>query len=611
MAVSRYQRWYGRDEPPAVMVPLRAGRLTLTLDGVDLRWVRLGDVEVVRRLYVAVRDRDWNTIPALLANVSLAAAEDSFELTFDAEHEAGELRFAWKGRLAGSAEGVLTASVDGVCGGSFLYNRIGICVLHPMNDAGRRFRARTPDGEIGGELPLTIGPQRIVEGTIYPLFPSYDRLEIDSSPSLRTTFSFEGDLFEMEDQRNWTDASFKTYSTPLSLPFPHSAAPGRRIGQRVEIRVDGAPPPAARKDGGIEISLGDRLGRTLPSLGFGTASNGRDLTERETELLLAVAPDHVRVDLDLGDPAWPGELARAGRTAGALRCALELALFFGEDVERQLRDLVAALDDRRPKLARVLVFRAGAAVAPAPLLVRVRERLRAVSPLVAGGTNAYFTDLNRNRPDTSTVDAVVYSINPQVHAVDDASLVETLEAQAHTVRSARAFSGDLPILVGPVTLRPRFNPNATGPEPEPAAGELPPEVDPRQMSLLGAGWTLGSVKHLAEAGAASLTYYETTGWRGLIEIESGAPLPELFPSVPGEPYPLYWVFRDLARLKSAELVASRSSEPLAVEALALRGAGATTVLLANLTPVQQHGRVAGASEFRLGPFERGSLEILS
>ena len=29
-----------------------------------------------------------------------------------------------------------------------------------------------------------------------------------------------GDVFEMEDQRNWTDASFKTYCTPLRQPFP-------------------------------------------------------------------------------------------------------------------------------------------------------------------------------------------------------------------------------------------------------------------------------------------------------------------------------------------------------------------------------------------------------
>jgi len=36
----------------------------------------------------------------------------------------------------------------------------------------------------------------------------------------RWTISFEGDVFETEDQRNWTDASFKTYCPPLRLPYP-------------------------------------------------------------------------------------------------------------------------------------------------------------------------------------------------------------------------------------------------------------------------------------------------------------------------------------------------------------------------------------------------------
>lgn len=31
---------------------------------------------------------------------------------------------------------------------------------------------------------------------------------------------FSGETFEMEDQRNWTDASFKTYCRPLARPAP-------------------------------------------------------------------------------------------------------------------------------------------------------------------------------------------------------------------------------------------------------------------------------------------------------------------------------------------------------------------------------------------------------
>ena len=42
----------------------------------------------------------------------------------------------------------------------------------------------------------------------------------------------------MEDQRNWTDASFKTYSRPLALPFPYSVAAGERVARRSRVGVE-------------------------------------------------------------------------------------------------------------------------------------------------------------------------------------------------------------------------------------------------------------------------------------------------------------------------------------------------------------------------------------
>ena len=163
-------------------------------------------------------------------------------------------------------------------------------------------------------------------------------------------------------------------------------------------------------------------------------------------------------------------------------------------------------------------------------------------------------------------------------------MVESLEAQGETVRSARGFAGALAIVVSPITLRPRFNPNATGPETDPPVGALPPQVDGRQLSLFGAGWTLGSVKHLAEAGAASLTYFETVGWRGVMERADASSDPGLFPSEPGAAFPVYHVFADIGAFAGGDVLASRSSRPLEVESLALRRGGRVRLLLANLTP---------------------------
>ena len=53
------------------------------------------------------------------------------------------------------------------------------------------------------------------------------------------SLDFSGDVFETEDQRNWTDASFKTYCTPLGIPYPVKLKSGEKIIQKVVLRVDG------------------------------------------------------------------------------------------------------------------------------------------------------------------------------------------------------------------------------------------------------------------------------------------------------------------------------------------------------------------------------------
>src|SRR5262249_27588042 len=110
--------------------------------------------------------------------------------------------------------------------------------------------------------------------------------------------------------------------------------------------------------------------------------------------------------------------------------------------------------------------------------------------------------------------------------------------------------------------------------------------------LFGAAWTVGSLKYLIEGGAAALTYYETVGWRGLVETEGGAPVPRLFPSRPGMIFPVYWVFLDLAGWRDAAVLRCDSSGPRRVIGLALRRGARTRAILANLTADAQDARLA-------------------
>ena len=107
------------------------------------------------------------------------------------------------------------------------------------------------------------------------------------------------------------------------------------------------------------------------------------------------------------------------------------------------------------------------------------------------------------------------------------------------------------------------------------------------MSLFAAAWTLGSIRALGAGGAASVTYYETTGWRGLMETERGSPLPLRFRSLPGMVFPVYHLFADLAEAGPGELVEALPSDPLRLQGLALCGARGLHVWVANMLAVPQ------------------------
>jgi len=601
--------YYGQDAPPPERIPLRAGPLRMVFEPAEafLRYVRLGPWEILRGVYAAVRDRNWGTVPPHLEHLEREIKEDRFRLTFGVMCRQAEIDFRWQGHLIGDPTGTIRFSFDGVAHSTFMRNRIGLCVLHPAEAcAGQRCRVIHVDGRVTeGVFPVEVSPHQP--------FLEIRSIAHEVAPDLWVEVTFEGDVFEMEDQRNWTDASFKTYCTPLRLPFPVEVPEGTRIRQSVTLRLVGrVPDPLPPHERSLVFSIHPCRRTPLPAIGFGVARNTRPATGRALERLRRLRPAHLRVGVRPARPDWQERLRRAAEEAKPLGAGCEVAVFLTDRAQEELNALAEALLRLDISVHRVLVFHEAEKSTTRPWLLLARKIFgRRIS--IGGGTNAYFAELNRGRPPVDLVDLVCYSINPQVHAFDNASIVETLPAQGWTARSARSFVGDRPIAVTPVTLRPRFNPNATGPEPEPAPGELPPQVDVRQMSLLGAGWTLGSLKYLAESGAASVTYYETVGWRGVMETEEGPPLPERFRSLPGGVFPLYHVFADVAELAGGMVAPSVSTDPLRLDGVALVRDGTLRVLVANLTHEPSRPRIEGLPRHVRLRFldERNALEAMA
>ena len=458
-------------------------------------------------------------------------------------------------------------------------NRTGLVVLHPPQLAGTPLRVVHPDGS----LESTSFPRRIS-----PHQPALDITELAwRAGGLEVTTRFEGDVFEMEDQRNWTDASFKTYSRPLSLPFPYRLEEGERVVQRLELDVAGgvAAGVAAAPD---DVTTGQdersrpahevlrlRADGPFPRIALG-ASTAPDPAPAGLDAL----GDAVLVELELGAPQWRAALHRA-RSSGS---ALDVRVVLDPDRDdgaRALQELCRALVG--VDVVRTAVFDARTHCTDAVTAAALRNALRGagISAPVLGGARSHFTELNREQTGLpADVDGVVFSITPLFHASGTEQLVESVAVQRTVAEQAVAIAAGRPVHIGPVTLRPRFNNVATTRRPteqhrdqhHDLSGGYGAHVDgaddERQSAPQLATWTIASAAALAVPGVESLTYFEEWGPRG-VRTSGGSDLP------------VAEAVRALVRLHGSERLIGASPDGL-VWALGGSTPGGTTVLVANL-----------------------------
>ena len=587
---------YGKDQTLPERISLRAGPLSLVFEDGELRRVGLGAREVVRRVYVAVRDCYWNTIVPVISDVRVESDAESFHITYEAEHISGEIDFRWRATITGDARRTITFTMDGEARTTFSRNRIGFCVLHPIGEcAGRRSVIEPADDSatIQQRFPQDISPHQP--------FTNVRAMSHQVTPGVWAKVQFAGDVFETEDQRNWTDASYKTYSTPLSKPFPVEVKQGTRISQSVVISLEEYTEKArtnTRRNRSVLFNVGQPSSIPLPHLGLGVASHGQRLDEREASRLKSLNLSHLRIDLNLSESDYAPALAQAAEEARAINASLEIALTLSDAAEAELKELRRVLERASPPVCTWLIFHRDEKVTGAKWIEIARTYLKHYRPdaKIGGGTNLYFTELNREHPDTTHADLVSYSVNPQVHAFDNWTLIENLQGQAETIKSARRFLNDLPLAISPITLKPRFNPHATASPSAEVSGDLPAAVDARQMSLFGAAWTIGSLKHVAEGGVYSVTYFETSGWCGVMETTECSPFPDKCRSLPGAVFPLYHALADFGEFADGVVVPSESSEPLKVEGFVVYKDGKTRIVLANLSDSVTQVRVRNLAE---------------
>ncbi len=595
---------YGTEEPVAAPIGLHAGALTAEFEAGNLRRIRYGAVEVIRGIGFLVRDRHWGTPHATVTDLEVDQQAAGFTVRYSAEVGNPAERFRYRVAIEGR-ENRLTFTAEGWTDTGFETNRTGFVVLHPiLGVAGEAVRIEHVDGRVEhGRFP----------DLVEPLQPMMDLRAIthQAAPGVTVECRMEGDTFEMEDQRNWCDASYKTYVRPLAQPWPYRIDKGETLRQSVSLAIRGVASRATPTDDVIRISTGERLG-PAPRLGLGFDPDEREATRRVLPRLAEMRPSMLVCHFDPRRGHSPDSLEAAAEVAAALGAEpwLEAVVSEVDGYEAE----IAALGDVVRSLGapfRTVVLSPAAdlkstppgqvwpAAPPASEFYRAARRAFPGARL-GGGMISNFTELNRKRPPLEDIDFVTFTTMGLVHAYDDGSLIEGLEALPAMVRTAQAIARDLPIVVGPSAVGLRMNPYGAGPLPNPEnKRQAMAWNDPRQRSALGAVWALTHYARLAQAGIEAVAYGATTGPFGVVHTAQPWPTPGY--EREGTAYPIFHVLRQLASWRGHSLRRLTVSAPEAVEGVAVDRGACTELLLANLTAQVQRVRI-GAEDRTLGPF---------
>lgn len=559
----------------------RIGAWEFELRGDEFADIRRDGRRVLRSIRAVVRDRDWNTLDLVVDRVT--AGETSLTMHVRTGDERMPLSGVVRAEVRGESLRVLC---DLEAATPIETNRTGLVALIPPSAAGAGLSVTHSTGGVSQTaLPVAISPHQPV-------------LDIAGlrwrDGGVDVGLAFDGDVFEMEDQRNWTDASFKVYSRPLALPFPYPVAAGERVRQQITVTAEAAPTRGAAptEDSAAESDvIGDavielRRAGDFPAIGL-SASTAPDPAPAPASARIGTGrAASTLVELDLAWPGWPAALERAASEGPPLDVRLvlpaEAGVSDGADaaIASALSGAMAALG--RLRVTRVATFQPcgpGRHVSDEATVALLRDALdqSGLDVPVVGGARSHFTELNREQHRLPRgLAGLTFSVTPLFHSRDTEQLVESLAMQRLVATQAVEIGGGVPVHVGPVTLRPHFNDVATTAPPRPAASDLSAGYgthlidadDSRQHAAELAAWTIASAAALAVPGVASLTFFESWGPRGILDSD-------------GTALPVAEAIAALAGLAGGELLSGSSPDGL-VWAVGAEHRGEITVLAANL-----------------------------
>jgi D-apionolactonase len=597
--MNRGLKLYGTEEPAGQQRILNAGALTAILDNGGLRYIRYRGIEVLRAIAYLVRDKNWGTYAPVISKLEVSQGEDGFIVTYDAVCKDNEQKIAYRATIA-ATEKKLVFSALATPATDFVTNRTGFVVLHPLDGVvGESVQViHTDGGRARRRFPKLISPGQ----------PIFDIRSLSHQVMLgvNATVIMGGNKFEMEDHRNWMDASYKTYVCSLLDPWPYALEKAKPFTQSITLSLRGEPKlPVARKPSStVTIKLG-KLSGNLPGIGVGIPMTEAEATLGHADILARTRPAYLVCQID-GRQGGRAEAAHAFERLSARVKApvhLEVILPAQEPAMVEMERIAKAAEDGGLKPHAVIVtqahdlksFQPGTPRPWGPSYEEMAQAARQHFPgaLVGGGMLSYFTELNRKPVPRGLFDFITHTVCPIVHAADDVSVMETLEALPWIFASVREMIGEQNYHLGPSGISARDNPYGKSVASNPDNARIClSDRDPRQRGQFAAAWNLGLVSAAAQGELDAVALGAATGPQGVIAED-------------GSTYPAYKVLAALAPMSGTPLIKTTSSAPGKVVGLA----AGKSLWLANLTPEKQLVKVLGTKGAELAAYQVYRLDL--
>jgi hypothetical protein len=591
--------YFGTDESPQAERKFSAGALTLVLSDGAIRGLSWHGTEVVRGISCPVRDANWATYTSVLADEKVKESLNEFEIS--------QVRLVADGALRvnllfkGHSDGTFIATTEMSASGEFITNRAGFTLLHPLqNVVGAPLSIIHPDRSVTpSHFPLLISPEQVAAG-IAGLRYSINGID--------TEIAFQGEVFEMEDQRNWSDASFKTYCRPLSLPIPYRLSAGEIRRQQIHVRLAGIPrgdaaSASARSAGPLELQP---CAGNVPHIA--AAIDDGAIPDRAARICARALNSRIL------------QLRVTSDTASRVcQCASEL--IFARPAEIELEVIVPATGDPEISIASVAAECEKASLAVTRVLALPESYLRSYQPAgpwpigptpqdlleparrsfpeaeIGSGVLTYFTELNRCRP-AAMCDYIGHGVTAITHAADDRSVIESLEGLSQIYRSAGALADGRDYRLGLVAIGMRSNPYGSGVMENSLQNRIAMAgADPRQRGLFAAAWAVGAVAATEGHKVSSLALSALVGPFGAIHRREAWAQPGYQESRTAMVYPIFHVLRFMSAMGGAPRLLMRSAGN-GVVGVASEDRSHIRVIVANLGADVSHIRLPHAADIR-------------